>query len=93
LLHRNLDIVTCISIARQRAAKHIPATTNTSTARQRRGTHAFATIEEAQFSMWSSPRILTRVFCRSGPRLQKGASLKEQQRQENGNTTAYNGVQ
>jgi hypothetical protein len=43
-------------IARQRVAKHIPAEANernsmTSIARQRSGEHAFATIEEAVFSM------------------------------------------
>jgi hypothetical protein len=50
----------CITIARQRVAKHIPATTNTSIARQRSGKHAFTTIEDAVFSVWSEPRILTR---------------------------------
>jgi hypothetical protein len=43
--------VTYRSTARQRVAKHIPATTNISTPRQRRGKHVFATIEETVFSM------------------------------------------
>jgi hypothetical protein len=38
-------------IARQRVAKHIPATTNISIARRLRSKHAFATIEEEVFSM------------------------------------------
>jgi hypothetical protein len=43
-------------IARQRCAKHIPADENArnnriSIARQRRGKHAFATIEEEAFPM------------------------------------------
>jgi hypothetical protein len=38
-------------IARQGVAKHIPVTTNTSIARQRRGEKAFTTIQEAVFSM------------------------------------------
>jgi hypothetical protein len=42
-------------IARQRVAKRIPATTYTSIARQRSGKYAFATIEEAVFSM-GAPR-------------------------------------
>jgi hypothetical protein len=45
-----------MAIARQRVAKHIPAeakarNNRTSIGRQRRGKHAFATIEEAAFSM------------------------------------------
>jgi hypothetical protein len=40
-----------MSIARQRVARCIPATTNTSIASQRRGKHAFATIDEVVFSM------------------------------------------
>jgi hypothetical protein len=49
-------VVRARPIARQRVAKHIPAEANaqnsrTYIARQRRGKHAFATIEEAVFSM------------------------------------------
>jgi hypothetical protein len=44
-------VVKCIPIARKRLGKRIPATTNTLIARQLRGRHAFATIEEAVFSM------------------------------------------
>jgi hypothetical protein len=38
-------------IARQRVAEHILTTTNTSIIRQRHRKHAFATIEEAVFSI------------------------------------------
>jgi hypothetical protein len=54
-----LCIVTCILIARQRLAKHIPAETNARNtrfiARQRRGIQAASTIEAA-FSVWSVPK-------------------------------------
>lgn len=52
------NIVTCISIGRQRLGEHIPAGNNskTSVAMQQSCKHAFATIEEA-------------VFCRSASRL------------------------
>jgi hypothetical protein len=43
--------VTHRPIVRQRVAKHIPATTNTSIARQLRGKYAFATVVVAVFSM------------------------------------------
>jgi hypothetical protein len=46
-------VVRAILIARQRIAKHIPVTTNTSIARQWRCKHAFATVEEKVFSMCS----------------------------------------
>jgi hypothetical protein len=49
-------VVRAMSIARRRVAKHIPAEANarknrTCIARQLRGKHAFATVEEAVFSM------------------------------------------
>jgi hypothetical protein len=49
-------VVRAMTIARQRVAKHIPAeaskrNSRTSIARQRRGKHAFVTIEEAVFSV------------------------------------------
>jgi hypothetical protein len=52
--------VTCILIATQQNAKHIPAEANiwnnrTSTARQRHNKHASSTIQ-AVFSVWSVPR-------------------------------------
>jgi hypothetical protein len=44
-------VIRDMPVDRQRVAKHIPATMNTSIARQRRGKYAFATIEETVFSM------------------------------------------
>jgi hypothetical protein len=68
ITRENYNTVTCIPIARQWVTKHIPTTTNTSIARQRRGKHAFTTIEEAAFSVWCAPRILTRdTFFLRGP--------------------------
>jgi hypothetical protein len=48
-------VVRAVPIATQRVPKHIPAATNTSVARQRRGKHAFATIVEAVFSAGPPP--------------------------------------
>jgi hypothetical protein len=58
-------IVTCISIARQRLGKHIPAEANahnrTSITRQRINKHTSLTIEEV-FSAWSVQNGYKEVF-------------------------------
>jgi hypothetical protein len=58
------NILTCITIGRQRFGKRIPATharnSRTSVARQRRGKLTLATIEEA---VWSASLILIYDTC------------------------------
>jgi hypothetical protein len=71
-------------IARQRVAKHIPAEGNarnnrTSIARQRRGKHAFATIEEVVFYSYMGP---SRDYISSPVVNQKSVSRRTRKRME-----------
>jgi hypothetical protein len=54
-------VVRAVLIARQRVAKHIPATTNISIVKQGRGKHSFSTIEESVFSvgrmLWKEVKV------------------------------------